>query len=91
MAENRIALIGIIVEEQEGAVKINQVLHEFSKYIVGRMGVPYHERELSVISVILDAPGEIINAVSGKLGMIPGVNTKTVYAKESRKDKEGKM
>ena len=82
MPQNRIALIGIIVEEQESAPIINQILHEFSEYIVGRMGVPYHERKISVISVILDAPNEIISAVSGKLGMIKGVTTKTVYAKE---------
>lgn len=76
----RIALVGIIVEDGEAAEKINEILHEYRAYIVGRMGVPYRERDLSVISVILDAENDIISAISGKLGMVKGVSTKTVYA-----------
>ena len=78
--ENRIALIGIIVQDTDSAEKINQLLHEYGEYIVGRMGLPYHCRGVNIISVILDAPNPVISALSGKLGMLPGVNTKTVYA-----------
>ena len=79
--ETRIAQIGIIVEDPDAVEKINTLLHEYSKYIVGRMGLPYKERNISIISVILDAPNDVISAVSGKLGMYPGVSAKTVYSK----------
>nr|WP_319488840.1 TM1266 family iron-only hydrogenase system putative regulator [uncultured Caproiciproducens sp.] len=79
--ESRIALIGIVVENTDSVEKINSVLHEYGEYIVGRMGIPYHKRHISVISIVMDAPGDIISAVSGKLGMIPHVNIKTVYSK----------
>ncbi|MBU3214456.1 iron-only hydrogenase system regulator [Clostridium estertheticum] len=79
--ETRIALIGIIVENTDSAPKLNSILHEYGEYIVGRMGVPYHKRDISVISVVIDAPNDVISALSGKLGMIPGVNTKTIYSK----------
>ncbi len=78
--EKRIALIGIIVEDGEAAEQINEILHEYRRYMIGRMGVPYRERNLSVISVILDAENDIISAVSGKLGMVRGVSSKTIYA-----------
>lgn len=78
--ENRISLIGIIVQDTDSAEKINQLLHEYGEYIVGRMGLPYRCRRVNIISVILDAPNPVISALSGKLGMLPGVNTKTVYA-----------
>lgn len=78
--EKRVALIGIIVEDGEAAEQINGILHEYRNYMIGRMGIPYRERELSVISVILDAENDIISAVSGKLGMVKGVKTKTIYA-----------
>jgi len=80
---NRIALIGIIVEDVNQAAAINELLHECGSYIIGRMGVPHRERALSVISVILDAPGDVINSLSGKLGMLPGVSVKTVCSKQS--------
>ena len=79
---NRIALIGIIVEDVAQAAQINQLLHECGKYIVGRMGVPHRERGLSVISVILDAPNDIINSLSGKLGLLEGVSVKTLYSRK---------
>ncbi len=79
--ETRIALIGIIVENKEAVEKINQILHAYGDYIVGRMGVPYKPKNVSVISVIIDAPSEVISALSGKLGMLPHVNVKTVYSK----------
>lgn len=79
--ETRIALIGIIVDDLSSAEKINLILHEFGKYIVGRMGIPYREKGVSIISVVVDAPNDIISSLSGKLGMLRGVNTKTVYSK----------
>lgn len=78
---NRMALIGIIVEDLKNSEKINEILHEYGKYIVGRMGIPYRERGVSIISVILDAPNDIINTVSGKLGKIEGVKSKTMFTK----------
>lgn len=82
--EPRIALVGIIVEDNNSVAAMNQILHEYGEYIVGRMGVPYHQREINVISVIMDAPNEIISAMSGKLGMLPNISTKTVYAKAKK-------
>jgi putative iron-only hydrogenase system regulator len=79
--ESRIALVGIIVENTDSVEKINAILHEYGEYIVGRMGIPYHKRHISVISIVMDAPGDVISALSGKLGMIPHVNIKTVYSK----------
>lgn len=78
---NRIALIGVIVSEPESVERLNAILHEYGQYIIGRMGIPHRERSLSVISVAMDAPQQIIAALSGKLGMLPGVSTKTIYAK----------
>lgn len=82
--ESRIALIGIIVEEKDSVEKLNTVLHEYGEYIVGRMGIPYHKRKVSVISIVIDAPSDVISALSGKLGMIPHVSVKTVYSKLSQ-------
>ena len=83
---NRIALIGIIVEDVNQAAQINQLLHECGNYVIGRMGIPHRERNLSVISVILDAPGDVINSLSGKLGMLPGVSVKAIYSKQVFED-----
>lgn len=79
--ETRIALIGIIVEDLNSTEKINELLHEYSHYIVGRMSLPYRSRGIAIISVIIDAPANEISALSGKLGMIPGVNSKVQYTK----------
>ena len=79
--ETRIALIGIMVENAESTEQINSLLHEFRSYIAGRMGLPHIKGNLSVISVVVDAPGDVISTLSGKLGMLPGVTTKTIYSK----------
>lgn len=79
--ETRVALIGIIVENTDSVDKINELLHKNSKYIIGRMGIPYSKKEISIISIVIDAPSDIISALSGKLGMLPGVSTKTIYSK----------
>lgn len=79
MESKRVALIGIIVGNRATAGKINEILHDYGQYVIGRMGVPYRDKEIDVISVIVDAPQEVISAVSGKLGMLPDVSTKTIY------------
>lgn len=79
--EHRVALLGIVVE-QEGAVEpLNRLLSEHKDYIVGRMGIPYRQRGVNLISIVLDAPGDKISSLSGKLGMLPGISAKTLYAK----------
>ncbi len=79
--ETRIAIIGIIINDLNSSEEINRILHDYSDYIVGRMGIPYKEKNLSVMSIVLDASSDIIGAVSGKLGMIPDISVKTVYSK----------
>ena len=78
-SSTRVALVGIIVEDRDAAARINGLLHEYSEYIIGRMGIPYREKQLNVISVVMDAPQNVVSALSGKLGMIPGVSSKCVY------------
>jgi len=77
----RIALIGIIVSSHESIESLNHILSEHSPYIIGRMGIPYREKGISIISISIDAPGDVISALSGKIGMLPGISTKTIYAK----------
>ena len=76
--ETRLAVISIIVENPDSAEKLNEILHEYSQYIVGRMGIPYIKKNIYVINIVLDAPLDIINALSGKIGKIKGVTTKTI-------------
>ena len=80
--ENRISVISIIVEEISISSEVNKLLHDYRDYIVGRMGIHYRERGISIICVVLDAPGDAVSALSGKLGMLKGVNTKTVVSKK---------
>lgn len=79
--ENKISLIGIIVEDMTSTSKINTLLSSYSDYIIGRMGVPYKDRDVCIISVVLDAPPNVISTLSGKLGMISGVTSKTITSK----------
>lgn len=81
MMENRVSVISIILKNEEAATAVNELLHEFRQYIVGRMGIPYRDRGVSIISVVLDAPGDVTSALSGKLGMQEGVSAKTLTAK----------
>ena len=78
--ETRIALIGIVIENPDSVEGLNRILHEAREYIVGRMGIPYKERCVSVISVILDASNDVISGISGKIGMLDGVSAKTIYS-----------
>ena len=79
--ENRIAILGIFIEDNAQSGQVNALLHDYSEYVVGRLGVPYRERKLSVICGVLDAPNDIISALSGKLGRLSGVKAKAQYAK----------
>lgn len=81
MEEKRMAILGIFVKDLSRSEAVNALLHEFGGYIVGRLGVPYRERGLSVITVVIDAPNDVISALSGKLGRIEGVQAKAMYAK----------
>ncbi|MDR3644517.1 MAG: iron-only hydrogenase system regulator [Clostridia bacterium] len=79
--EKRIGVVGIVIEDPESAAQINAVLHEYSELIVGRMGIPYRERGLSVISLIIDGDGDAISAMTGKLGRIRNVSVKSAMSK----------
>lgn len=79
--ETRIALIGIIIDEPDAVDRLNSILHEYAAYIVGRMGIPYRQKGISIISIVIDAPNDAISSLSGKLGQLKGVSIKTVYSK----------
>lgn len=78
--ENRIAVMSIIVENPDSVELLNALLHEFSEFVIGRMGIPYRTRSISIISVAMDAPQDKISALSGKIGKLPGVTVKTAYS-----------
>lgn len=78
--ETRVAVIGIVLENYDSAEALNSILHEYGKYVIGRMGIPYRERHINVISVAVDAPQDVISALSGKIGKLPGVSAKTAYS-----------
>lgn len=80
--ETRVAMLAIIVREGTAVAALNDLLHQYGTYIIGRMGVPYHQRGVNVISVAMDAPADVISALSGKIGRLPGITAKTVYAPE---------
>ena len=77
----RIALIGIVVENSDSVEQLNSLLSQYGNYIIGRKGIPYREKSLSIISIAMDAPNNVISALSGKIGMLPGISSKTIYAK----------
>ena len=79
--ETRVAIVAIIVENLESAEAVNSILHEYAGHIIGRMGLPYRQKNLNIISVIVDAPHDIISALSGKIGRLDGVSAKTVYSR----------
>ncbi len=79
--ETRVALIGIIIENRESVGAMNKILHEYGDFIIGRMGIPYDKKQVSIISVAIDAPLDTINKLSGKIGMLDGITTKTIYSK----------
>ena len=79
--ETRVAIIGIILENEDSVLRIQEQLSKYSEYIIGRMGIPYRERNIRVISIAIDAPMDIINALTGKIGRLDGVSAKAVYQK----------
>ena len=79
-AETRVALISIIVENSESTAQLNALLHDAGQYIIGRMGLPYRAKGVSIISVVLDAPQDVISALAGRIGRLPGVSAKTAYS-----------
>lgn len=78
--DTRVAVMSIIVENGEMVETLNSILHEASSYIIGRMGIPYRKRGISIISIALDAPQNTISTLSGKIGNLPGVSVKTAYS-----------
>jgi putative iron-only hydrogenase system regulator len=79
--ETRVAVIAIIIEREEAAESVNSILHSYRRFIIGRMGIPYREKDINIISVAVDAPETEITAMSGKIGRLSGVSTKTAYSK----------
>ena len=81
--ETRVAVLAVIVREDAAVTALNDLLHQYGSYIIRRMGIPYRQRGVNIISVALDAPQDVISALSGKLGRLPGITAKTVYAPEN--------
>jgi len=78
--DKRVAVLAIIVENRDSVARVNAILHEYADYIIGRMGIPHREKGISIISVIFDAPGDLINAASGMIGRLAGISAKTLYS-----------
>ena len=76
----RVAVIGIIVEHAASVDRLNDILHEYGSYIIGRMGIPYREKGISIISIAIDAPQDVISALAGKVGNLEGVSAKAAYS-----------
>lgn len=86
--ENRISVVSIIIEDIEMSSRVNELLHNYGQHIVGRMGLPYKDRDISIICIVMDAPGDVTSSLSGKLGMLKGVSAKTLVSKY-QVEKEG--
>ena len=78
--EKRVAVMGIIVEDPDSVERLNALLHESGEYIIGRMGIPYRARNINIVSIAIDAPQNVISALSGKIGNLPGISVKTAYS-----------
>jgi len=78
--ETRVAVMGIIVEKMDSVEQLNLILHEYREYIIGRMGIPYREKNINIISIAIDAPQDMLSAMSGKIGKLPGISVKTAYS-----------
>ncbi|MGN1341076.1 MAG: TM1266 family iron-only hydrogenase system putative regulator [Oscillospiraceae bacterium] len=86
--ESRVAVISMIIDSEDSIAAINDMLHDCREYIIGRMGIPYREKGLNVINVVLDAPMDVVSALSGRLGRLKGVTSKVVYSKQSADKQE---
>lgn len=80
--DTRVAVMSIIVEDTESVERLNAILHEHGQYIIGRMGIPYRQKGINIISVALDAPQDVISSLSGKVGNLEGVSVKTAFTRE---------
>ena len=78
--ETRVAVISIIVENNETAEELNSILHDYGNYIIGRMGIPYRQKNINIISIAVDAPQNVISTLSGKIGKLQGISVKTAYS-----------
>ncbi|MBE6785108.1 MAG: iron-only hydrogenase system regulator [Ruminococcaceae bacterium] len=78
--ETRVAVMSIIVEKSEAVERLNSLLHDYGEYIIGRMGIPYRQRNINIISIALDAPQNTVSALSGKIGKLEGVSVKTAFS-----------
>lgn len=78
--ETRVAVMSIIVEKNETVEKLNAVLHDYGEFIIGRMGIPYREKNINIISIAIDAPQDTISSLSGKIGRLDGISVKTAYS-----------
>lgn len=78
--QTRVAVMGIVVENTDSVERLNTLLHEYGSYIIGRMGIPYRARNINIVSIAIDAPQDVISALSGKIGNLDGINVKTAYS-----------
>ena len=78
--QTRVAVMGIIVENIDSVEQLNALLHEYGHYIIGRMGIPYRERSINIVSIAIDAPQDVISALAGKIGSLDGISVKTAYS-----------
>ena len=78
--DTRVAVISIIVEDRDSADRLNSLLHEYGEYVIGRMGIPYKEKNINIISIALDAPQDMISTLAGKIGALQGVSVKTAFS-----------
>ena len=77
---SRVAIIAVIIENPDSVEQFNKILHEYGEYIIGRMGIPYREKNINIISIAVDAPQDVISALSGKIGKIKGISAKTAFS-----------
>lgn len=90
--DNRIAIVGVVIEEKESVEKVNDVLHRFAERILGRMGLPFREKGVAVISLIVDGTNDQISAMTGALGRVQGISVKSMITKSvDKKKREGEM
>ncbi len=78
--ETKVAVVAIVVEDRDSVERLNEILHDYADYIIGRMGIPYRAKKINIISVVVDAPHDVISALSGKIGSLKGVTARTVYS-----------
>ena len=88
--ETRVAVMSIIVENQDSVERFNGLLHDYGEYIIGRMGIPYRQKKINILSVALDAPQDTISALAGKLGNLKGVSVKTAYSHVTGQENEAR-